>query len=229
MPRNSKAKPEGQSRPRRAADDVYNARRRARRAAAKIERELAREKAAGTVSAKREASTRNYIANLREQIQKTFSTKRGEITAEQKSAMQALDVQTLQKGTKTTAQRQNVIFERQINLASAEMPSTIAKTPEAAKAAVKIFYKATQPIWSGMPIEERNRAIMAHYGVDTLQEAFTAVLRENAPAFRSALSAFEPLESTDEAEFMEEPGLTDDYGSPPYLAFVNPVEIARGK
>ena len=228
MPRNKKAKPVGQSRAKTQSDEAYNARRRAKRAAARIERELARQKEQGKVSAKREASTRSYIANLREQIAQTYSTKRGVITPEQERAIRALDVQTREKGTETAAQRQNVIFERQINLATAEMPSTIAKDVQASKAAVKIFYKATQDIWSGLPSEERNKAIMAALGVSTLREAFMVVMRDNAQAFRAALSAMRPLMSTDEAGFMDEPGIADDIGSPPYLAFVNPVQAARG-
>lgn len=220
MPRNSKAKPIGQSRPKKQSDEIYNARRRAKRAAARIEREAAKQQQTG----KAKAATESYVQALREQIAKTY-VRKGESNVEARRAARALDVQTMGKGTLTSEQRQNVIFERQLNLAGAGMPSTLAKTPEAAQAAVKIFYKATQSVWQGLAPQDRNKAIMAHLGVATLQEAYLEVLRRNPQAFRDALGITKPITSTDEEAFFEEPGGDEEPPSPPYLALVGNIMV----
>jgi hypothetical protein len=217
MPRNSKAKPTGQSRAKTQADEIYNARRRAKRAAARIEREAAKEQLTGRAK----AAAESYVQSLREQIAKTYA--KGRDSAEAKRAARVLDVQTMGKGTKTAEQRQNVIFERQLNLAGAGMPSTLAKTPATGQAAVKIFYKATQNIWQGLDPKDRNKAIMARLGVTTLKEAYLHVLRHNPEAFRDALGLNFPIMDTDEEEFFEEPGEEGEPPSPPYMALVSNI------
>lgn len=222
MPRNTKAKPIGQSRKKTTADELYNARRRAKRAIARLEKEIQK----GTITGREKAATEGYIKSLRETVQKTYA-KRGIDKIEAQRAAKALDVQTLEKGTQTAEQRRNIVFERQIYLAGAGMPTTIAKTPEAAQAAVKIFYKATQHLWQGLPVKDRNKAIMARLAVSSLHDAFIEVMRQNPEAFRAALDVYRPIEDTDEEEFFAEPGDEGEMGSPPYLAYTNTVEQAR--
>lgn len=49
-----------------------------------------------------------------------------------------------------------------------------------------IFYAATQDLWAGLPIEERDAAIVKGLGMSTLEEAYAYVLAKNRRAIEAA-------------------------------------------
>lgn len=199
-------------RAKRKSDELYNERRRAKRLAARIEKQQFR-------TAREQQAAQSYVTNLRNQIERTYISKGVEIEEAFKAA-KALSVQT-RREVRTASQRANEIFTREINLASAGNESTLGAN--GAKH-VKIFYAATQSIWEGQPLERRNKAILAAMGTDSLREAFIKVLWQNRAAMKAAKHAGEPIGTTDENAFFYKDALDDEeYGSPEYLDYVTQV------
>lgn len=199
-------------RAKRKSDELYNERRRAKRLAARIEKQQFR-------TAREQQAAQSYVTNLQKQIERTYVSKGVEIEEAFKAA-KALSVQT-RREVRTASQRANEIFTREINLASSDNESTLGAN--GAKY-VKIFYTATQSIWEGQPLERRNKAILAAMGTDSLLEAFIKVLWQNRVAMKAAKHAGEPIGTTDENAFFYEDALDDEeYGSPEYLDYVTQV------
>ena len=80
--------------------------------------------------------------------------------------------------------RANKIFQREMNLASSGDDETMLGQYGLAK--VKIFYKATEDMWLGMPLHKRNEAIMQKLGVNSLEEAMKIVLATQGEALDAA-------------------------------------------
>lgn len=200
------------ARAKRESDKIYNERRRAKRLAARIEKQQ-------FATARERKAAADYVANLRAQIDRTYTTKGATVESAQQAA-KSLSVQT-RRGVATASQRRNAIFAREMRLASAGEQSNLGRD---AQAKVKIFYAATQNIWEGQPLEMRNKAILAAMGTESLQEAFTNVLWQNRAALKAAKHANEPIEVTDENAWFYEDALdTDGFGSPDYLDYVTQV------
>ena len=108
--------------------------------------------------------------------------------------------------------RNDEVFKREINQAS------IGGVSKFSKEETKIFYAATVKIWNGRPIEERNRLIKEHFGVDTLAEAWDLVFAvpEAKKALEDAEKAQRPLPSSKEAEDGSGDEI-DAKGSPTYI------------
>ena len=145
------------ARPKRASDEVYNARRRLQRQAARMEREAAKL----TNQRLKEASL-SYAQSLRD----VANSARGKMTAEQRT--QALErLATVRERTKEAAYnrdarvRSNLIFAQQINAAGTdEAKSTLNKN------AAKAFWVANKGLWTdGQNIKrnERYGKILAHW------------------------------------------------------------------
>lgn len=199
-------------RAKRKSDELYNERRRAKRLAARIEKQQFR-------TAREQQAAQSYVANLRKQIERTYISKGVEVEEAFKVA-KALGVQT-RREVRTASQRANEIFTREMNLASSGNESTLGEHGERY---VKIFYAATQSMWEGQPLEMRNKAILAAMGTDSLREAFMSVLWQNRAAIRAARHAGEPIGTTDENAFFYEDALdVEEYGSPEYLDYVSQV------
>ena len=199
-------------RAKRKSDELYNERRRAKRLAARIEKQQFR-------TAREQQAAQSYVANLRKQIERTYISKGVEVEEAFKAA-KGLGVQT-RREVRTASQRANEIFTREMNLASSGNESTLGEHGEQY---VKIFYAATQSMWEGQPLEMRNKAILAAMGTDSLREAFMSVLWQNRAAIRAARHAGEPIGTTDENAFFYEDALdVEEYGSPEYLDYVSQV------
>lgn len=145
------------ARPKRASDEVYNARRRLQRQAARMEREAAKL----TNQRLKEASL-SYAQSLRD----VANSARGKMTAEQRT--QALErLATVRERTREAAYnrdarvRSNLIFAQQINAAGTdEAKSTLNKN------AAKAFWVANKGLWTdGQNIKrnERYGKILAHW------------------------------------------------------------------
>lgn len=188
------------ARAKRASDEVYNARRRAKRLLARMERE----DVSGMSTAQRRART-DYMESVRAQIAQSYQGTRAvrEVRSAQKrakSASERLDRMTsAPRKVKSSRERSDVLFQRQINLARIDAPSTLG---EHGKEAVSVFYAATRQYWRGKDPKERNRLIMQGLGAKSLSEAFEKVLRANERAFKAAIGSGVP---TSEVE-----GFTDE-------------------
>lgn len=188
------------ARAKRASDEVYNARRRAKRLLARMERE----DVSGMSAAQKRART-DYMESVRAQIAQSYQGTRAvrEVRSAQKrakSASERLDRMTsAPRKVKSPRERSDMLFQRQINLARIDAPSTLG---EHGKEAVGVFYAATRRYWRGKDPKERNRLIMQGLGAKSLSEAFEKVLRVNEQAFKAAISSGVP---TSEVE-----GFTDE-------------------
>lgn len=175
------------ARAKRASDEVYNARRRAKRLLARMERE----DVSGMSAAQKRART-DYMESVRAQITQSYQGTRNvrEVRSAQKrakSASERLDRMTsAPRKVKSPRERSDLLFQRQINLARIDAPSTLG---EHGKEAVGVFYAATRRYWRGKDPKERNRLIMQGLGVKSLSEAFEKVLRANEQAFKAAIAS----------------------------------------
>lgn len=205
-------------RPKRQSDELYNARRRAKRLIARLE------KTRESQTRRERQATDNYISSLREQVSKSYviNARRDTVTAKRDAfdkaaqAARVLDIQTKRTDMRGARQRANRVFQFEMNRASQGKDTSLG---EHGKYYVQIFYRATQRIWEGLPNSQRNQAIMAALGDDSLQSAFLQVLNANRRAVSAARHLGESVRGvTDEnAWFYNDPGIMtqDSGGSPP--------------
>lgn len=174
------------ARAKRTSDEVYNARRRAKRLLARLEREDV-----SGMSTLQKRTRADYIASVREQISQSYQGTRqahqvGEVQTRAKNAAKRLDrMTTAPRKAGSRAERSNLIFQRQINLARSGAPSTLG---DLGKEAVSVFYTATRRLWRGKAPKDRNRLIMEGLGVTSLSEAYERVIGANRKALDSLVS-----------------------------------------
>lgn len=162
-----------QPRPKRASDELYNARRRLKRQAEKIEREAK----TATTEAAREAAL-GYAKYLRQQAKPT-----GKLTTEQRQ--QALErLGRIRERTRGITydpfkvRRRNAILMQQINAAGTEgAESSISERKK------DVFWAATKGLWpkgSNVPRNERYDRILEHFYTEDTTDAkdFRAWLEE---------------------------------------------------
>lgn len=175
------------ARAKRTSDEVYNARRRAKRLLARLEREDVSD-----MSTLQKRARADYIASVREQISQSYQGTRQvyqvhEAQTRTKRAAERLDrMTTAPRKARSRAARSNLIFQRQINLARSGAPSTLG---DSGAQAVSVFYAATRRFWRGKEPKERNRLIMEGLGVTSLSEAYDRVIGANRKALDSLVSA----------------------------------------
>lgn len=177
------------ARAKRRSDEVYNARRRAKRLLAR----MAKEDTSG-MSAQQKAARLDYMRSVQEQVAKSYDTSRKQSNEARRQqaresaskAASRLDKMTAApRAAKTAVDRSNLMFKRQLNLARIGAPSTLGKHGEQA---VTIFYAATKKIWRGKDPAKRNELIMKAMGTETIEEAYKLVLSKNVGAFRALIS-----------------------------------------
>lgn len=184
-----------------AADEAYNVRRRARRQAARLEKE-----AAALTGRRREVAQRR-AARLREQIEKTYARK-GESHGAREVALSKLARSVPQRagagkrlGAKSLRQAaRNRAFAAQLanalnfdTITGAGVSSSLAKDPEMARAMALIFMHAHTDIRREQydlhtPQNIYNEIMKAH-GTSDLQQAFLQTMRENKPALQDMYHA----------------------------------------
>lgn len=154
-------------------DEIYNARRRAKRSLERLDRDIK----AGKVKNTRQV--RAYRAEIMRQISESYQGKRptaGDVAEAQRAAFN-LDRYTT--GARTTAvQRRNVMFRVNMKAGSAGAGSI-------PKENVQLFWNATKHAWTGRG-RDRYASIMSYYGSDDLQAIFNDVMRQNKEALRRA-------------------------------------------
>lgn len=182
------------ARAKRKSDETYNARRRAKRLLARLEREDT-----SGMSRTARAARESYIQSVREQIELSYMPKGGTAAA-RKQRMETVQANARKldrmtnpvRGRKTKAQRSNQFFQRQITAARLGLPTVLGgrtqsyEQQELAKAEVNIFYAATRRFWQGKDATNRNQYIMEGMGVSSLEQAFNLVLSQNRDALRLA-------------------------------------------
>ena len=151
------------SRPKRPSDELYNARRRLRRQAEKLEREAA------TKSETEKALAEGYAQFLRQQAATT-----GKLTEEQRTkALERLG--RIRETTRDivydafTVRRRNAIVAQQLNAAGTEgADSSISERKK------DVFWAATKGLWpkgSNVPRNERYDLILSHFYTDATTDA----------------------------------------------------------
>lgn len=152
-----------QSRAKRPSDELYNARRRIKRQAERIERE-----------AKGKSETERKLAEGYAQYLRQQATAPGKLTAEQRSkALERLG--KLREETRDVAYgrfrvaRRNAIFKQQMNAAGTEgAESSISERKKS------VFWAATKGLWPkglNVPRNERYDLILSHFYTDQTTDA----------------------------------------------------------
>lgn len=201
------------SRPKRASDDVYNARRRIRRAARRAEKKGETERARqlrlmaeqtyigrGASASVERAATVALVA-----LRRLPSASERRASAERNQALvSGLRQATRQTSARTGARdlgraiqaRRNEIFARQLNLASAGAESTLDRPELSGKSQARIFWMSTRRMWMGVSPDKRYEAIMREMGTKSLEEAFRRVMEFNSDAVESAIRVEAPVRDT---------------------------------
>lgn len=212
------------ARAKRASDEVYNARRRAKRLLARMERE----DVSGMSVVERRARA-DYMESVRAQIEQSYqgTRKAREVESDKErvqGARKKLDRMTrTPRKVKSSKERSDVLFQRQVNLARIGAPSLFGEHGEAA---VSVFYASTRQIWRGRDFKDRNKLIMEALGVDNLQDAFDKVLIKNMRAVneyiaQSARSSTVEGFTDENEDFYKEVELDSELsGSPPWASMI---------
>lgn len=161
------------ARAKRASDETYNARRRAKRALARLDRDIKNGKV------KRSRQITAYQQELKQQISASYIGRNAtpsKLSSAQQAA-RALDKYRI--GAKAEAtERRNIMFRANFK-ASSSGSGTIPK------ANVQLFWNATKHAWAGRG-RDRYTAIQRYYGTDDLQDIFNKVMEANKDALARA-------------------------------------------
>lgn len=198
-------------------DEIYNARRRAKRALARLDKDVK----AGKVKNTRQV--RAYRAEIMRQISESYQGKRPSESDVAEAQHAAFNLDRYTTGARTTAvQRRNVMFRANMKAGSAGAGSI-------PKENVQLFWNATKHAWAGRG-RDRYASIMSYYGSDDLQAIFNDVMRQNKEALRRAkglAGAGNIADTTDAANPLQQAmgeGVEADGNYPnDFLAYTVPV------
>lgn len=184
-----------------AADEAYNVRRRARRQAARLERE-----AASLTGRRREVAQRR-AASLRAQIENTYARKGGSRDARE-AAFSKLAREVSQRAGAGKRQGVNRLQQSARNRAFASqlanalnfdtitgkgVPSSLARDPEMARSMALLFMHAHTDIrreqYDLHTPQNIYKEIMKAHGTGDLQQAFMQTMRENKAALQEMYRA----------------------------------------
>lgn len=170
-------------RAKRASDERYNARRRAKRELARIERNIAAEKYMPI----QEQVMKDYAARLRKSIENSYIQKdivrgmdkkaRRRLTSKADAALKSSEsaLESLRL-SRTATERENRAFAEKLNRAKHGEKTDISGLDELS---VQFFYVSTKRLWTGRRLSERNKAIMEYLGTNSLEEAYRVVMAKN--------------------------------------------------
>lgn len=186
-------------RAKRKSDELYNQRRRAKRLAARLEKQKMAQ------SQLEKASTEGYLRELRETIARSYMPKTRVPTNDMATALgsaaydigKRLDRMTspYRQPKQSTKQRSNELFARQMRIAAAGGTSTIRGMR---REEINIFYAATKDLWYGSGRDPKKKIgyIMQAEFIPTedggkrapksLAEAYRYVMRVNSEAREAA-------------------------------------------
>lgn len=154
-------------------DEIYNARRRAKRALARLDRDIE----SGKVKRTRQVTA--YRREIMQQIKESYQGARpSEAKAtEAKAAAASLNRYTVMARS-TAVERRNAIFRANVKAGSSGA-GTIPKEN------IQLFWNATKHAWAGRG-RDRYGSIMKYYGTNDLQAIFESVMKQNKEALRRA-------------------------------------------
>lgn len=194
------------------SDQVYNQRRRAKRALARLMRDTG-----GSLT----AAQRGYKASLEQQIAATYIGHRRD-TARRESAIRAADLlgQRVAGARASAAQRRDIMFRSQFGASSRKGASINGMTA----ARNKIFMRATQAAWAGKG-PDRLRSIAEYYG-KPIDEVYRLVMAQQGEALRREyrIRTGKSGGATDDPRNKLQVELAEnvdrDAGSPDYMVYV---------
>lgn len=204
------------------SDERYNARRRAKRELARIQRSLDR----GGLKDSERATLNSYKNRLNQSIENSYiqrnitrgmsKIERSQLNNKADNALkQAKSVLESRSRGKNATTRTNEIFAQKMNLAAQNKRSGYSGMDEKS---IQMFYIATRRLWQGGSLKDRNALIMRGLGVNSLEEAYRIVQRENRKklkAYRNMLKGIKEEMTvtgwTQEAiDFYEDVPLTEE-------------------
>lgn len=194
------------------SDQVYNQRRRAKRALARLMRDTG-----GSLT----AAQRGYKASLERQIAATYIGHRPD-KARRESAVRAADLlgQRVVGARASAAQRRDIMFRSQFGASSRKGANINGMTA----ARNKIFMKATQAAWAGKG-PDRLRSIAEYYG-KPIDEVYRLVMAQQGEALRREyrIRTGKSGGATDDPRNKLQLELAEnvdrDTGSPDYMVYV---------
>lgn len=169
------------ARAKRTSDEVYNARRRAKRLIARLEKQT-------SGNAAEDRARKSYIQSLKSAVASSYVKNRSkEALADSKKVAKKLDRMTaIPRANRTAKARSEAIFRQQLVAARRGDPASMTE------AETSVFYAATRHIWRGHDVRERNELIKEKLGVSSLSEAFEKVIAEN----QDAVDAYDSFSDT---------------------------------
>lgn len=149
--------------------EVDKERKRARRAIERLEKQIA---ATSNKGIRRKA--RAQIADLQQDIANLSAKGKAKTYAEQ--AQESLSaLRSKRVSSQKELLQQKIDFQAEMNAARR---GDISMFSSKGRERVQLFYKATQPLWEGKPMAERNAAIIQALGVSSLSQAFIKVMNQ---------------------------------------------------
>lgn len=172
-----------------ASDERYNARRRARRELARINKQIE----SGALSDQQRSTQEAYARRLEQAIQDSYiqrdirpgmnARERRALTRRSDAALErAASAVESRRKSKTATERGNAAFAEQIRAAQAGERTPLSGLD---KVSTTFFYVSTRQMWQGYPAAQRNEYIMRGLGVESLEEAYRIVTRANRQQIQS--------------------------------------------
>lgn len=198
-------------------DEIYNARRRAKRALARLDRDIK----SGKVKRSRHITA--YRKEIEAQIAATYQGRKPNQDKVAQAQKSATTLDRYRVGAKAQAtERRNIMFKANVKAGSAGS-GTLPKEN------IAIFWNATKSAWAGRG-GDRYAALQRYYGMDDLQKIFEMVMAENKDALARAkgLNGSSSITDTsDPASALQQAmgeGVEADGNYPnDYMAYVVPV------
>lgn len=168
-------------------DEIYNARRRAKRSLDRLDRDIK----AGKVRNTRQV--RAYRAEIMRQISESYQGKKPTEAKVLQAQGAARNLDRYTVGARANAvQRRNVMFRANMKAGSAGAGPLPMEN-------VQLFWNATKHAWAGRG-RDRYASIASYYGTDDLQAIFNDVMRRNKEALRRAKGLSEAGSIADTAD-----------------------------
>lgn len=206
------------ARARKASDDAYNTRRRAKRLIARMNRQ-------GNLT----KSDQAYMARLQELVNSSYTRSRRGETAEEAASRAQTAIRTLggvlprgRQSTRASREqaRRDAVLRREINMGSANLPTT--RFGRAGRTMASIFFRATQRMWEN-DSGDRYEAVLSWFrqygetvgysGDVNLEGVFDFVISNNSEALVQFWNDLRnrggedggPVGSTQDPSFFDEP------------------------
>ena len=169
------------ARAKRKSDEAYNARRRAKRAKERLQRDISSGKLKGDVA----KSAQRLVKGLESSISRSYADKTGARAYSERAKQALAEGEAAAKSLKRMRkddpeERSNFIMSKQLTDAQKKDTYSNISRDES-----KLLYRLTQRTWEGKNPALRNEMIAAEYGNGSLLEAYKNVM--STPEAKAAL------------------------------------------